>query len=54
MKDEEFRDCDLYCISEVDDSSYCALKSKTIDPCVCYTCEHNTMIFGYGFNGQGT
>ena len=25
-----------------------------ISECICYTCPHNTLVLGLGFNGQGT
>ena len=28
-------------------------RGKTISECICYTCPHNTLPMGQGFNGQG-
>ena len=32
-----------------DSSSECIVKSE----CICYTCPHNSLPMGQGFNGQG-
>ena len=28
-------------------------RGRYISECVCYTCPHNTLVLGQGFNGQG-
>lgn len=28
-------------------------RGKRISECVCYTCPHNTLVLGYGYDGQG-